>query len=164
MAAQWSFWCSDRTKYLTLCQGQWRETDACSLNTGATLQSEFSYHGLQRECKWWVRCETHTDNSYSWWWTLSFLSFFALQDWSQDFGHRLEESHLIYSFYIAWFIFFNFSFFRDPFLLWKENLSAHVLMVAGSLEIPIKEQINRSFLPAFQKTASMKERNKPLWY
>lgn len=43
-------------------------------------------------------------------------------------------------------------------------MSANALMVAGSLERLIKEQINRSFLPTFQKTASMKERHKPPWY
>lgn len=35
--------------------------------------------------------------------TLCFLSFFALQDWTQDSGHHLEGSHLIYPFHIVRF-------------------------------------------------------------
>lgn len=135
---------SDRTKCLSSHQGQWRETDTWHLNLGAAFQKWIFFPWATEGIQVWVRCNTHAVNNYTWWWMLRLLSFFALQDWNQPSGPQLGGSHPIYPFCIAWFISSSISPFflaLEMISLLEGNLSAPGLMVAGSLEIPTKEQI-----------------------
>lgn len=78
---------------------------------------------------------------------------FSLQDWNQASGQHRDGSHTICPFYIAWFISCLLQFLLFFFLamealsLLEWNLSAHALMVAGSLEIPTKEQMTHICQP-----------------